>query len=476
MKPIHTFGMGLPLPARGPVGPAWRPRALCLAPTFLFAITLLIARPVLAGQAPAQPASPATTLQLTLRDAVAMALRQNPQVQIGALNLARSQQDRNLAISALLPQASLDVTDQAVRANVEADFGGPLPVPGFAEHIGPFQIFSAGTLFSAPVFDLSLWRRLEASGHEVTESGYDRMGVREQVTLLVVSQYLASLRNSATVQAARARVALAQALYDQAEDLQKHGVSTGLDTLRANVELQNEQQSLIQAETAEKTSLYGLARLLNVSPNAQIVLADRISFYQTPPFTAAQSISQALTNRPEMKSIEARQLRLDDELRAAGDQKLPSLSFQGLYLQQGISASTVIPTYIYEARVEFPLFTGGRIHAQEAGARLDLAVLAQQKTDLINQIALEVKTAVADLEAARHEVQVATLGVELAREEVSQSRDRFQAGVADNIEVVSAQDALARANSNQIGALYRYNEARAQLARATGQIQNVYLK
>jgi outer membrane protein TolC len=85
-----------------------------------------------------------------------------------------------------------------------------------------------------------------------------------------------------------------------------------------------------------------------------------------------------------------------------------------------------------------------------------------------------VKTAAAQLESARHEVDVANLGAGLAREEVAQARDRFTAGVANNIEVISAQDALARAGDNQIQALYRYNQARADLARATGQMQNLY--
>ncbi len=87
-----------------------------------------------------------------------------------------------------------------------------------------------------------------------------------------------------------------------------------------------------------------------------------------------------------------------------------------------------------------------------------------------------VNAAVAQLEAARHEVDVANLGVSLAKDEVSQARDRFEAGVANNIEVVSAQDALARANNNQIGALYRYNQSRAGLAHAIGQIEKLYAK
>jgi outer membrane protein len=423
--------------------------------------------------APPQTNAP-VTLHLTLHEALVMALRQNPQVQISSIDLAKSQEDRKIARSKLLPQASLDVSDRAQRTNLEAAFGKPFS--GFPQHIGPFQVFDAGSHFSMPIFDLALWRRLQAAGHRVDETDANRMGVREQVTLLVVSQYLASLRATANVRAARVRVQLAQALYKQAEDLQKHGVGTGLDTLRANVELQNEQQNLIQAQTREKTSRYALARLLNVDPHTRIVLTDQMSFYKTPPFTANQSLAQALANRPEMRAIDARERQLESDRQAAKDQKLPTLSFQGQYLQEGISAATVIPTYVYEAQVRVPIFTGGRIRAEEANARLDLATMAQQKIDLTNQIALQVKTAVADLQAALHEVKVANLGVELAREEVSQARDRFQAGVADNIEVVSAQNALARANDNQIGALYRYNEARAQLARATGQIEDLYVK
>lgn len=421
----------------------------------------------------AKPGAP-VTLRLTLHQAVVLALRQNPEVQISAINLAKSQENRKIAISKLLPQASLNVSDRADRANIETAFGKPFT--GLPEHIGPFQVFDAGTMFSVPIFNLSLWRRLQAAGHQVNASNQNRLGVRQQDTLLVVSQYLASLRAMANVRAARARVKLARALYVQAKDLQKHGVATGLDTLRANVELQNEEQNLIQAQTTEKTSRYALARLMNVDPHTKIVLTDQMSFYKTPPFTASQSISQALASRPEVKEIDSRERQLESDKQAVDEQRLPTLAFDGRYMQEGLSVTTVIPTYVYEATVQLPIFTGGRIHAEKANARLDLATLAQEKIDLTNKIALQVKTAGARLEAALHEVKVANLGVVLAHEEVSQAGDRFQAGVADNIEVVSAQNALARANDNQIGALYRYNEARAQLARATGQIEDLYAK
>jgi outer membrane protein TolC len=89
---------------------------------------------------------------------------------------------------------------------------------------------------------------------------------------------------------------------------------------------------------------------------------------------------------------------------------------------------------------------------------------------------VDVKTAAAELASALNEVNVANQGVSLAQEEVQQARDRFSAGVANNIEVIQAQDALARANDNQIAALYSYSQARADLARATGQMESLYAK
>src|SRR5260370_39411863 len=123
-----------------------------------------------------------------------------------------------------------------------------------------------------------------------------------------------------------------------------------------------------------------------------------------------------------------------------------------------------------------PLFTGGRIHAEVVRTDLEIKKLEQQKDDLRNQIALDVKTALLNLQSARNEVQVANLGVQLSKEEVDQARDRCKAGVACNIGVIQAQDSLSRANDNQIVALYRFYHARADLARSMGQMEKVYAK
>jgi outer membrane protein TolC len=246
--------------------------------------------------------------------------------------------------------------------------------------------------------------------------------------------------------------------------------------LRANVELQNEKQRLLEAQTQEEVALYGLARLLNLEPQRQIELADTPSFYETPEIDASRSLEQAYETRPEMKALMAQEHMAELARRGASESRLPTLNFYGTVGQQGLSAPSAIPAYIYQVTIDVPLYTGGRIRAEIAKANLEMRKVEQARADLKDQIALEVKSSQAQLEAAQHEVDVANLGVKLAQEEVSQARDRFQAGVANNIEVVSAQDALARANDNQIVALYRYNQSRADLSHAIGQIEGLYSK
>jgi outer membrane protein len=434
----------------------------------LFALAIgsgLFARPVEAQSAP---------LRLTLKDAVALALQQNPQVAIANLNLAESESGRDVSRAALLPQVSVGAADFVTRANVETLFGSP--VPGFPQHIGPFWTVQAGTRFSVPIFDLALWRRWQASRESVQASGAERDVVRELNAQLVVSQYLGGLRAAADVTAAKSRLDLAEALFNLATDLEKNGVGTSLDTLRAHVEFQNERQRHAAAEAQLKLSRYGLAQLLSLDPQQAVELADEPRFFETPAFDADESVASALVSRPEIKALEAQARAAGLEKSAARADEAPRVAFGGGWRMEGLTSSDLIPVYQYGVSVEMPIFTGGRNQARVAIADIELKKLAESTRAARNQIAQEVKSATALIGAARVEVDAANLGVSLAREAVTQAQDRFRAGVANNIEVISAQDQLARANDNQISALYRFNQSRADLARATGQMEALYAR
>jgi outer membrane protein len=411
-------------------------------------------------------------LRLTMRDAVNLALKQNPQVIAGNLNVVESQEDRAIARSGLLPKAGFEGSQRVTRANIESAFGQR--IPGFPQHIGPYWVTQAGVGGSAPIFDLTLWRRYQASKQDVEAARSQELTIREQAVLLVVSQYLGGQRAAADVKAAQSRVDLAQALFTQAGDLQAAGVGTGIDTLRANVQLQNERQRLIVARMQLDTALFGLARLLNVPPQQGVEIGDEVGFFDTPEFAADKTLDQAYRARPELREVLSQQAALRLARQGASEARLPTLRFDGGWAYQGLSSSTLVPTYQAGFVLDVPLFTGGRIAAGQARADTGLRKLQQREIELKNRVALEVKTAMRRLEAARSEVDVANSGVKLSQEEVEQARDRFKAGVANNIEVISAQDALARASDNQIAALYRYNQSRADLAHAVGQMELMY--
>lgn len=411
-------------------------------------------------------------LRLSLAQALSRALAQNPEVQIANLQAAESQQERNITRSALLPQASFEATESIRRFNVETLIGRQVPAIGQVS--GPFQAMAAGVVFSTPIFDLKLWKQDRAAAERVAASRADAATRREEVSLLVVSQYLGALRAMASADASKSRVELAKALWDQAASLHKAGLATQVDEVRAEVKIRQEEQSLIDAQTDVQTALYGLARLLNLPAGQQLELAETRSFFETADLPADATIETAIHNRAEVVAAESRQRAASSEHSAAAAASLPSLRFQGSWDETGRNLPGVIPTYTYEIGLSVPLFTGGSLRAERERAQIHVDEAAQVEIETRNRIAEQVKSAVARWTASRNEVSVATEALRLARQELELSRGRFSAGVTDNIEVVAAQDALARANDAQIDALYRFASARATLARALGRVEEVF--
>jgi outer membrane protein len=411
------------------------------------------------------------TAQLTLKQAVQLALHQNPQRLIARLLIFESDRNSQIARSPLLPQAEIEADASLNQYNLQS-------IERLQHHqdAGPFQVIQAGPTFSQTIFNLPLIRSYQIGREGTRQSRSDELTTRETVVTAVVDQYLLILRALATRDAASARVALAQRLYEQATSLQKTGVGLNIDTVRANVELQNERQNLIDAETLTHTTKYGLAELLDLPREQDVEVTDQLDFYDLPKLEKETLLNQALATRPEIRSLNSQKRIAHLSVDSVDEQRLPQLDFSGFWLYQGSRFNNGIPAYTYEVSLQFPIFTGGRIHAEEARAKLEEQHVAEIRRQVEARIVDEVKSAFDQLTAARNSVDVANLGLQLAQEEVAQAQRRFQAGVTTNIEVITAQDELARASDNQIGALYQFNLSRAALARATGTIETMYTK
>jgi outer membrane protein len=423
------------------------------------------------------PKPSVTSVPVTLKQAVQLALRQNPQVLIAKIAVSQSDRARAAALAELLPQADLAAREAVIRFNVQSIID--LPAIGIGPRplrIGPFQSETGGAIFSQQLLNLGLIRRYQIGRQGVTTARFGESGAREQVTTAVVTQYLSVLEATANETAGAARVALAQRLFDQAERLEKTGVGTAIDTLRAQVELQNEKQRFIDAHTQESVAVYVLAELLDLPGREEPHPTDTMRYFELPKFDRPQIISQALANRPEMKALLSSQRQVELTHKAAAEQRLPTLEFSGFYEYQARRLDAGEPGYTYAFTLNVPLWTSGRIRAEIAQTRLEEERLAQERQGLENTITQQVKTALDQLEAARNAVDVANLGLRLAKDEVARAERRFEAGVTTNIDVITAQDQLARADDNQIGALFQFNQARADLARAEGNAEDVYAR
>ena len=419
--------------------------------------------------ASAQAAEP---MKLSLKQALQIALQQSPQVQIAELDQAKAQEDAKADYGSVLPSVNAFAQGTRTKQNLDAFLG--IPTPGGPKVVGPFNAGAIGFSAEAPLLDLSLWHKWKAAKADASASQAQAMGAREQVTALVVGQFFSAQRAEAAVKAAEFRVQLATALGTLAEDQQKAGVGTGIDTLRAKVQLQSERQHLIQAQTQLKTSSYALVRLLALDPSTEVEATDELAAPAIPEMDFDAAYRQGLASRPELAAVKADLDSAQQKRAEAQALRLPSIVATGTYESNGLQNQPWATTYQIGIGIKVPLFMGGRVNAGVAKARLQEQEAEQRRKALEAQVGLEIHTAQAQLDAAQHEVDVANEAVDLSSQELDQARHRFAAGVSSNIEVVQAQAALAEANDQQIDALYRLNQARADLARATGRLESFY--
>jgi outer membrane protein len=441
----------------------------------LVVLLWMVYQPMLAqSQQPVTPSNGArgaelVRLPLTLREAVQLALKQNPREIIVRIEVEQRERLSDEALAKLLPQVAIDSTASVKRFNGQSITGGPVPA-----QYGPFQVLNFGGEFSQSLVDLPLIRRLQSSRQDIVTAKYERNSTREDIVSTVVTRYLFVQRAKATLGAAQAQRELAQRLFDQAAQLEKNGIGTGLDTLRANVELQNELQREIDASSSVQTASYALAYVLSLKPDQEVEAIDSMKYDQPPALDEKSLIQTAYQQRPELLAIASAQRSALIETKGVREQRLPSVTFEGSYFEQGRIFGDSIPAYTYTGTLHLPLWTSGRISAEFAGARLQEQRLAEQRRDTANSVLQQVRTAIEQLRASSGAVTVANDALDLARQEVARAERRFAAGVSTNIDVVTAQDQLARASNNQIEALYRYNQSRVDLARATGDVENIY--
>ncbi len=404
-------------------------------------------------------------LPLTILDAINRALENNLGILLADDARGRVEGARWRALGGLLPDVSgrLAGTRQLIDL---AAYGFPLP-EGIPSIVGPFNLFDARVFVTQKIVDLKAINDLRAERHNVTAASYTYQSARELVVLVSANAYLQALAASARADAARAQMQSAQALYNQANDMRQNGLVAGIDVLRAQVELDTERQRVTAMSNEFEKAKLQLGRIVGLPPGQEIALESRLPDVPVPDITLADALDRAYKSRPDYQAALERVKAAEATRAAAVGDNLPSLVVNGDYGEL-FAPTNQHSTFAVTAALNVPIFQGGRTRGRVIEADTDLKSRRREAEDMRAAIYYDVKTAFMDLQASGEQLQVATRARDVAEMSLAQARDRFAAGVANNVEVVQAQEAVSRANEQYINALYSYNVGKAVLARNLG--------
>ena len=412
-------------------------------------------------------------MALSLDEAVRRGLEYNLGT-VGFQQIVRQSQARSMmARSALLPEidgGALAVEQQTDLAAL--GFSSIKTPPGafsFPTVIGPFHYVDLRAGLTQSLIDITRLRNYRASRENVRASQLAAQDARDLVVFAVTGAYLQVIASMARVDSVRAQVATARATYQQAVDRHNAGLAARIEATRSQVELQTGQQRLTSAENDLAKQKIQLGRLIGLPPGQEYALSDSLPFAPLNNLALDQALSRAAANRADLKAAEVQVRAAELAKQAAEAERLPNVVVSGDYGAIGVSPTSAHGTFNVTGSVRFPIFDGGRIHADIEQADAALSQRRAEFEDLRGRVDSDVRTAYLDLTSAADLVSVAQSNRALAGDTLQQSRDRFAAGVADTVEVVQAQQSVAAAEQDYIAALYAHNLAKASLARAMGQ-------
>ena len=422
-------------------------------------------------------APPSGAVALTFPEAIRRALQFNLG-KIGADAASQQAQAQRIsALSSLLPNVSASLSENAAKADLQAEgfnsslFGSSLGGFTFPNTVGPFHYYDLRGSVQQSILDLTAVHNYRSARESAGATSLDARQAREEVVLAVTGAYLELMATSALIDAQRTEVQYAEASFKQARAQADAGNKAPIDANRGLVELQTEQQRLRSQVGDFEKQKNALARLIGLPLGLDISITEKL---ETQPNDAApleDLIHRAWAQRQDLKAAEAQLNAAIEARKAAGAERLPSAKVEGFYGVEGINPNQGNGIFQASASINVPIFSGGRLHADTVQAD---AVVTERKAELSNArgaVELDVRNAYIDLNVANDQVTTAESNRTLALATLQQSQDRFAVGVADSVEVVNSQEALAAADHDYVSSLFSQNLAKITLAHAMGEAE-----
>lgn len=419
-------------------------------------------------------------VRLSIDDAIALGLERNVHLKYDRANQMAVRGYVGSLVEALIPNLRVTGSTAAQQINLAALGFKPSEIASFGLNPADFptivhvNVTQAQISASQTLFNLTDLELLKASKNEVRVIDLQALNTEGDVVQAVATQYLRVLSDQANLANTQAEEADAKSTFDQATQKLNAGVGIRLDALRGQVEYQQRQQQVAAAEGTLLKDIIQLNRIMGLPADQEIQLTDVVPYNELDNMDLDRAKDTAFRHRKDYLGIEEQMQLATRELRAVKYQRLPTLAFGGYYGVIGQTTGSYHGDFVAQGTLEFPIFHEAAQRGQQQSIDSQMIGLRQREQDLRVAIDAQIRTAMLDVTASKQLVAVARSNVTLAEQELSDERDRFKAGVDDNLPVVDAEATLAGANSQLVQALYQYNVAKLTLARNTGVVETRY--
>ncbi len=418
-----------------------------------------------------QQAPVAEVLPLSLDQAIHMGLKYNLGLVLSGVNSGSAGAQRLQQLQSLLPTVNGSFKEADQQTNLRAE---GLNFPGLPAVIGPYAYTDIRGSMQWSLLNLSSFRNYMASKHNFEGSKLSVEDARDMVVLTVGNAYLLCVADASRVQSAQAQVNTSKVSLDQAVANHQAGTAPLLDELRARVDYQTQQQTLITAQNQYEKDKIALARTIGLPLEQSYTLTDLAPFQSLDNLDPNAAVQEALAHRRDLQALQQQVEGARATRSAATAERYPTISFAGDYGLIGPTLGHSNGTFDAVGTATVPLFEEGKLRGDAQNAQAQLEQKQAQLNDLRGQISADVRDSILDIQAAAKQVAVSHSNVELATEALSEAQQRYAAGVADNLAVSQAQSSMAQADDQYVSSLYQHNVAKLSLARALGIAQTNY--
>ncbi|MDT8902539.1 TolC family protein [Anaeroselena agilis] len=399
------------------------------------------------------PAALAAPQELALKDSIAAAVSNNPALKMADADKERAAWGVDEAAAGRWPTLSLGSTYSR-----QPDSGRAPASEGVSNSLRlNWQLYNGGR--TAGLVDQAE-EGLRSAALGVTKA-------EQQVRLDAAAAYFAVLQNKnlvavneESVENLRQHLKTAQAKFDV-------GLVAKADILRSEVELANAEQNLIKSKNSYELALASLKNVMSMDPAAEIALTDALK-YEKYGKTLDESVAIARENRPEIQQAAAGVNMATSGVKVAESGNLPTVTFGA---SKGWNDSALPDSggdWTVSLTANWNVFDAGVTKAKVRQADAGLSKAREQARQTEDAVELEVRQQYLSMQEAEKRLDTTEVAIAKAEEDLGIAREKYDAGVGTNIDVIDAQLALAQARTNYYQALYDFNVSKAKLTRAVG--------